>query len=59
MPRTKKKTATAEKPIKGVKHNSKFGWCSTGHHNQCRTKYIDWNKIEQECNCSCHKNGVK
>lgn len=36
---------------------SKFGWCVTGHHDQCRTSYYDdWslNKGERVCSCECH-----
>ena len=45
-----------EKPAANArKYELKFGWCTDGHHHQCRVQYTDWNKIEQECYCSCHK----
>lgn len=40
---------------------SKFGWCSTGHHDQCRTSYYDdWSATpgERVCSCDCHTEGT-
>ena len=49
-----KKTRRESINLDARKSNSKFGWCASGHHEQCRIKFTDWNKIEQECNCNCH-----
>lgn len=38
---------------------SKFGWCSTGHHDTCRIKYINWNNNERVCSCECHTQDLK
>ena len=32
-----------------------FGWCMTGHHQECRAEYVDWNKVDVKCECTCHK----
>lgn len=37
------------------KHNLKFGWCTDNNHPACRISYVDWNLVEQECSCECHK----
>jgi hypothetical protein len=32
-----------------------LGWCMTGHHDNCRVEYIDWNGKERRCGCLNHK----
>ena len=32
---------------------SKFGYCLTGHHDDCNRAYI-WNERTIYCTCSCH-----
>lgn len=31
-----------------------FGWCLTGHHDQCPSPHH-----ERECGCPCHKKDVE
>jgi hypothetical protein len=33
------------------KGTGKFGWCLTGHHDQCR---IILTVVEKKCACECH-----
>ena len=34
---------------------SKFGWCLTGHHKDCRIAFFDWVNKETICECDCHE----
>jgi hypothetical protein len=34
-----------------------FGWCSTGHHTECRKMYVDsfsGTEHVRKCECDCH-----
>ena len=33
---------------------SKFGWCATSHHEECRVSFVDWSKNDNVCSCECH-----
>ena len=33
---------------------TRFGWCTTGHHDQCRVSFVDWAKNDNVCSCECH-----
>jgi hypothetical protein len=33
---------------------TRFGWCGSGHHKECRVSFVDWNKNEIRCSCECH-----
>lgn len=32
----------------------RYGWCLDGHHEQCRTEYMDWLNTYSRCGCDCH-----
>jgi len=35
---------------------SKFGWCTTGHHDKCRVSFFSsFDQKEHACKCDCHK----
>lgn len=51
----RRRTTTEKINPNARKANVKFGWCTTGHHDTCRKEFLDWNNVQQECSCKCHK----
>lgn len=37
-----------------TQHAHRFGWCSDGHHRQCRPAYTSANGVQYACSCPCH-----
>lgn len=31
-----------------------FGWCMTGHHENCKGAYVTWNLDISKCGCARH-----
>jgi len=48
---TKRKTLKFEDlaPANGEIRDAVFGWCTTGHHENCRVEFPG-----HKCNCECH-----